>query len=217
MRNFEKVSLNQKERNINTIKISLVATVGLIGLVMMIVSLSVGNYLFSIWYLIAFLLALVYVVIRINAVFPIYVSIDNDKLIMSTWYNEIMPYKLPEKTTFFSDFIPDTIKTEEIMIKDIMSIYIGSERLFFKELPEDMIPISLKRALEDEHIQNEVKRMDFMLVVAKDGEECFMSVDNFDIKELAKLLDRIERNGDKVQIITNNPKLSKIREDSKKA
>jgi len=216
MKDFEKVCLNKRDRNINIVKISLVATVSLVGFAMMIVSIAVGNFIFAIWYGIAFLLALIYVEIRINAVFPTYVMTDGEKLTMSTWHNEIMPYKLPEKPTFFSDYIPDKIKTDEILLKDIMSIYLGSERLFYKELPEDAIPKNLKRALEDSHSQNEVKRMDFMLVIAKNNEECFMSIDKFDVKALASLLDTVEKNGDRIQIFTNMPKLSKIREDSKK-
>lgn len=216
MENFEKVCINRHLRNTGIVAISFVGTVSIIGLALTIYSIVLAKYLFALWYFVAFVLGLVYTVIKINATFPTYVMTDGEVLSMSIWENGIMPYQLPEKPNFFSDFIPEKIRTDEILIKEIDSIYIGSNKFLEKSLEEDKIPEILHRLSKDKHLKATIKRMDFMLVVAKDGEECFMSVTGFDISELANLLNTIERNGTGVQIFTNIPKLIKLR-DAKKA
>ena len=212
-----KVSVNAKLRRNATIKISLVGTVAVLGLALSIYSLITANFLFSLWYFVAFVLGLSYVVIRINAIFPTYVMIDNGELAMSIWENGIVPYKLPEKPTFISDFMPDKIKKDKISADEIAEIYIGSKRFFDRNLEDDKYPKILKKISERTHFDNTIKRMDFMLVIAKDGESCFMSVTDFDVYALAELLDEVEKSYADIKISVGMPKLKRIRDRMKKA
>lgn len=217
MGNLIKASVNAKVRRNATIKISLVGTVAVLGLALSIYSLITNNLLFSVWYFVAFVLGLSYVVIRINAVFPTYVALENGNLIMSVWENGIVPYKLPEKPTFLSDFMPDKIKKDEVLAEEIAEIYIGSKRFFDRHLADESYPEILKRIGENRHFENAVKRMDFMLVIAKDGESCFMSVTDFDVNDLAELVDELEKSCADIKINIGIPKLKRIRERIKKA
>lgn len=212
-----KASVNAKLRRNATIKISVVGTVALLGLVLSLYSLFTANFLFSLWYFVAFILGLSYVVIRINAVFPTYVSLENGKLIMSVWENGVVPYKLPEKPTFLSDFMPERIKKDEISEEEIARIYIGSTRFFKNNVEENEYPEILKKLGENSHFDSTLKRMDFMLVIAKDGESCFMSVTDFDIYALAELSDELEKNCAGIKINIGIPKLRRMREKMKKA
>lgn len=217
METLIKATVNKKLRRNATVKISIVGTVALLGLVLSLYSLFTANLLFSVWYFIAFVLGLSYVVIRINAIFPTYVAIEDDKLVMSAWENGIVPYKLPEKQTFLSDFMPEKIKKDEILKEDIAEVYIGSKRFFGRELPIESYPEDLKALENNKHLENVIKRMDFMLVIAKDGESCFMSVTDFDIDALAELTDELEKSCAGIKIHIGVPKLKRIREKIKKA
>ncbi|MBR4720551.1 MAG: hypothetical protein IK057_02185 [Clostridia bacterium] len=217
METLVKASVNAKLRRNATIKISIVGTVAILGLVLSIYSLVTANLLFSLWYFVAFVLGLSYVVIRINAIFPTYVSIENGELVMSIWENGIVPYKLPEKPTFLSDFMPDKIKKDKILIEEIAEIYLGSKRFFDRNVEDAKYPDILKRIGENTHFESTIKRMDFMLVIAKDGESCFMSVTDFDVYALAELLDEVEKSCADIKINIGIPKLKRIRERMKKA
>lgn len=217
MGTFLKASVKGNVRRNATIKISLVGTVTLVGLVLSLYSLFTANLLFALWYFVAFVLGLSYVVIRVNAIFPAYVAIEGDKLIMSVWQNGVVPYKLPEKPTFFSDFMPEKIKKDAISLDEIAEVYLGSKRFFERNLSEEEYPQILKRLEENKHFEKLIKRMDFMLVTAKDNETCFMSVTDFDIEALAVLVDELEKNCAGIKINIGIPKLKRIRERIKKA
>ena len=131
--------------------------------------------------------------------------------VMTIWKNGILPYQIPEKPNFLSDFIPEKIKKDEIDLNDISEIYIGSKRFLSRHLDDDKYPEILKSIGEDRHFESVIKRMDFLLVVAKDGETCFMSVTDFDIRGLSEIIDEIERNCAGVKIFVGIPKLRRIR------
>ncbi len=211
MEYLSKVSIGDKVRRDHVIKISLVGSVCLVGLVLGIYNLTVGNFLFALWYILAFLLGLSYVIIRINACFPTFIATDGEKVVLSSWKNGIMPYTLPEKPNFISDFIPEKVKTSEIAMDDIDSVIIGSRRFLKKSLGEEEYPQVLARLDLDKHFDSTLKRMDFIFVRTKEGENCFMSITDFDLLGIKDFLDIIEKNCQGVQVLINIPKLVRMR------
>ena len=189
MEYLSKVSLDAKVRRNHVIKISLVGSVCLLGLALGIYSIVIKNVLFAIWYFLAFLLGLSYVVIRINACFPTFVATDGEKVVLSTWKNGVMPYTLPEKSNFFSDFIPERVITSEIAMKDIASVIVGSKRFIKKSLGDEDYPEIFKKLDESKHFDSVLKRMDFLLVETKTDENCFMSITDFDLLGIADFLE----------------------------
>lgn len=211
MEYLSKVCLNKKARRQYTVKISLVGSVSLAGLVLAIYSIAVGNYLFAAWYIAAFALGLSYTIIRINTVFPTYLATDSEKVVLSVWKNGVMPYTLPEKPTLISDFIPERVNTIEIAIDDIDTVLIGSRKYLKRYLTEEEYPQILKQLDEDRHFDSILKRMDFVYIRTKSGENSFMSITDFDIGHLAEFVNNIERYCQGVQILTNLPKLVRLR------
>lgn len=211
MEYLSKVSLNAKVRRNHVIKISLVGSVCLLGLALGIYSIVIKNVLFAIWYFLAFLLGLSYVIIRINACFPTFVATDGERIVLSTWKNGVMPYTLPEKPNFFSDFIPERIKVNEIAMEDVASVIVGSKRFIKKTLGDEDYPEIFKQLDESGHFEKVLRRMDFILVETKTDENCFMSITDFDLLGIADFLEIVEKNCAGVQILTNIPKLVKMR------
>lgn len=211
MEYLSKVCLDKRIRRSYTIKISIVGTISLLGLILGIYSLTAAKYVFAVWYFIALFLGLSYVIIRINTAFPSYIATDGEKMMLSVWKNRVMPYTLPEKPNFISDFIPDKVITEEFPVSEIDSILIGSKKFLKRALAEDDYPSILKRLDNDRHFDSTTKRMDFIYFRLRDNSYQFMSVTNFDVHELSGLIDIIEKNCVGVQIHTNIPKLFKIR------
>lgn len=211
MENFSKVSIAANVRRNHIIKISLVGSVCLLGLVLCVYSLVIKSFLFALWYALAFVLGLSFVIIKINACFPTFIMADSEKVTLSAWKNGIMPYTLPENPNFLSDFIPDKIKISEIAMEDITSVIIGSRKFLKKSLSEEEYPEILKRLDDNKHFDGVLKRMDFIFIRAKSGENCFMSVTDFDLLGIKDFLEVVEKNCQGVQVVTNIPKLVRMR------
>ena len=211
MENFSKVSIAANVRRNHIIKISLVGSVCLLGLVLCIYSLVIKSFLFALWYALAFVLGLSYVVIMINACFPTFIMADSEKITLSAWKNGVMPYTLPEKANFISDFIPEKIKTSEVAMGDITSVIIGSRKFLKKSLDEEEYPEILTKLDGNKHFDSVLKRMDFLFIRTKADENCFMSITDFDIYGIKDFLEVIEKSCQGVQVLINIPKLVRIR------
>ena len=208
---LSKVSLEDKVRRNHIIRISLVGSISLLGVVLGVYSIFIQSFLFALWYFLAFILGLSYVVMQINACFPTFVAIDEEKVVLSHWKNGVMPYPLPEKPNFFSDFIPEKVVSSQISTEDISMVILGSKKFLAKNLEEDAYPEILKRLEENKHYNSVLKRMDFINISTKTGENSFMSVTDFDVSGLAEFLNIVEKNCNGVQVLTNIPKLVKMR------
>lgn len=217
MEALTRVAVGKKIRRNATVKIAIIGTVTLLGFVLSLYSLFTSNFLFALWYFVAFILGLSYVVIRINSVFPSYIEISEDKLILSVWENGIMPYRISGKFSFLSDFIPEKMKKDEIPLDEIGEVYIGSKRFFDRSVDEEKYPEILKELGSDSHFASLIKRMDFFLVIAKDGEKCMMPVTDFEIDGLYDIISEIEKRCVGVQVFVGIPKLKRKREAIKKA
>ena len=64
---------------------------------------------------------------------------------------------------------------------------------------------------ECKHFDSVLKRMDFLFIGTKTGENRFMSVTDFDILGIFDFINIIEKNCQGVQIMTNIPKLVRMR------
>lgn len=212
MENTVKAQLKKNVRTSYLIKIAVVGTVSVAGLSLGIFSLAAGNVFFAFWYFVAFVFGLSYTVIRINTAFPTYVATDGDILVLSTWANGVAPYRISGKINFFSDFIPEKVNRKEIAVNDISELFIGTKRFLKRSLKEENYPTLFNELERDGRYKDVLKRADFLYVLAKNGEYCFMPVTDFDTEEIADIIDLIEKNCMGVQMHINIPKLVRLRE-----
>lgn len=211
MEYLSKVSLAQKVRGEYMIKLSVVGSISLIGIILAIISITTSSFLFAFWYIIAAILGISYVIIRINTIFPTYLATDGEKVVFSVWKNGLFPYTLPEKPNIFSDFIPDKIKRYEIEIENVGTVIIGSKKFILRNIEPENCPKVFRRFEGDKRFEASVRRMDFIYIKTKEGKSCFMPITNFDILELAKFLSIIEKNCHGVTVLANIPKLVRLR------
>ena len=109
-------------RRKNTVIITFVTLLSCFALVMIIYNLIKGNYLFSIAWLIATVLAGTYVLIRINTVYATYIMTDRRSLYMKNWSNDFLPYDYDNKVKILSEFIPAKTKLIEIPLDEINAV-----------------------------------------------------------------------------------------------
>ena len=212
-----KACLKQRTRNEYIVKISLVGTVSLAGIGLAIYSMAKANFLFALIYIIAAVMGMSYVIIRINSALPTYIATDGEKLVLSSWDNGIVPYKVGEKSSFFSDFVPAKVKTDEVNVSDIDALIFGSKKFLQRQLEPDKYPEILKKAEEDKYFEKNLRRMDFAYILLKSGDYCFMSITGFDMEDMTALIGEIEKNCRGVKVLTNIPKIVKLRDNMMKA
>ncbi|MBR0028364.1 MAG: hypothetical protein IJP58_06935, partial [Clostridia bacterium] len=122
-----KACTNARYRRTNTIIIGIAGALTLLSLIMAIVSIARGEFLFMTAWLIAMILLGTYIIIRINTIFATSVSTDMVNLYMKNWDNDFLPYDYGNKIKILSEFIPAKTKTLEIPLGEIRVAMIGTK------------------------------------------------------------------------------------------
>lgn len=214
MTNFIKAELDAKVRTRSIVKIAVVATVSIAGLVLAVTSLIGGAFLYAAAYLVAGALGVLYAIIRINATFVQSVVLDGDRLTLNMWDNGFFPYNIHYKPRFFADFVPAKSVSYELNISDISDIVIGSSG-FVAKTDADSISKRIAEVLdEDKSLERFLKRYDMLYVKLSDGGTYIMSVDSFDTDALYELVDYLERNVQGLEFKTNVRHLRRMRDSA---
>lgn len=213
MEHLVRAGLGQRERRNNIIKLTLVATVAVVGILMAVISVINGAYVFAALYLLAAVLGVLYSIIKINAVIPPYAASDGERLYLNTWDNNFFPFNIDFRPAFFADFIPAKTLSYEIPISEITDMAIGTKGYLLRVLHDEkfaerMVDISRR----NRRIDGLIKRCDILYVKVRSGEIYMMSVSDFDINGLYRLVDVVEHSARGLEFKTNLRKLRKKRE-----
>lgn len=198
-----KACTNVRYRRTNAVIIIISALLTILSLVMAVVSLVRSEFLFMTAWLIAMILMGTYIIIRLNTIFTTSVSTDLVNLYMKNWSNDFLPYDYGYKIKILSEFIPAKIKTLEIPINEIRLIIIGTKNYIKRNLDSETAFSRNIRALEntrDFYRKRTISSMDILYVETYDGDCCYMPVVQFDTKNLAKILQSVQRRNANVTI-----------------
>lgn len=216
MTEFMKAELAKNKKLSRLIRIAVVSTVSLLGLVLAAVSLFKADFLYAFAYLIAGALGVLYVAISINATFVQSVILDGDKLILNTWNNGFFPFDVYYKPRFFADFVPAKSVSYEIVINDIKELCVGSKGFLLKTADKDSVTEKLDKIIAcDKSLDKHIKRYDILYVKMLDGRVYMMEVNDFDSESLYSIMDSLERKVQGLEFKTNVRLLRKRKDSSK--
>lgn len=201
---LKKAAMSQHKKKMKIASISAMGAVCIAAVVLAVVSLCKANYVYVALYMLAAVLALAYVIIKINSVMPLYVACDGKNVYMQCWKNGAFPYDINFKLSFFADFVPDKVVKKEIAIDKITRLFVGSKNYLVRNtegtgFAERAAAIEKSRRTE----QNAVRRMDFILIESSDGEISFMPVNDIDSSALAELVNYLHRKKPDIEIKCN--------------
>ena len=200
----QKASVSKKVKNRSMLLICITASVSLLGIVMAIYSIVKVKPLFAIIYIVAAALGLIYAVMRINTVVPPYIARKDGYLYFQTWKG-LFPFRTDKG--FVGEYIPEKTILKKIDIAQINRIYLGTRNYLVKLLSDGKFSDELAEARKK--YESIVKRMDFIYISTKDGNEMFMSVTDFDNNELTEILKPIVDGNDRIDFKCNNRVISK--------
>lgn len=196
----EKIIASKKARFNNMLRICTVGTVTCIGAAMAVYSLIRSNVLFALLYLAAVCMGLLYVIMRINSVAPLYMARDERTLYVQNWINGFFPFRTDKG--FFGEFIPERTLIADMDIADIRKIYAGTKNYLSRIIPEGIFSENMSAL--NKRYGDSIKRMDFIYVCAGDGSEIYMPINDFDSEELGLFLKTILENNEKIDFKSNN-------------
>lgn len=191
-----KACTNKNYRRSNGIKIGILILLSVLALVMLIIDFINGKILWGIFWLIAMILALSYVVIRINAVYTTYLATDKKNLYMKNWTNDFLPYDSQHGIRIFREFIPAKTKLIEIPIDEISAVLIGTKN-FIKRYGSDndnfrhgIMPLEKSK---DFYQKKSLQSMDLIYVSTYDDECYYMPISKFNPRDVGKILQYVHR------------------------
>lgn len=208
-----RADFGQKARRRNMIKLTVVATAALIGVVMAIISVIFSRYLSAVLYLAAAVLGVLYAIIKINTILPPYAAVDGERLYMNTWDNNFFPFNIDFKPTFFADFIPAGTVSYEIPLSEIDDMAIGTKGYLLRTVGDSEVARRMSEIQRHgKRLDTMMKRCDILYVKTKSGEVYMMSVSDFDVNELYRLVDFVEHSTRGLEFKTNLRILRKKRD-----
>lgn len=210
MEHSKKAAVAQDKKKINIITVSIIGAVCFVGLLLCIYSLYERSFGYALLYAIAVILGAGYVVIKINAIMPLYIEADKEKVYIQCWINGAFPYNINFKPAFLADFVPAKVVRNEIRIDDITRIYVGSKNYLLRNLEDTDFAERVKKIEKNRRSdRNAVRRMDFMCITDTENKVCFMPVTDIETKALAELVNYLHRKNPTAEIKCN---LREIRE-----
>ena len=213
MANSVKAELSATVKRINLIKIAVVATISVVGLILAAVSIFRGAFLFALAYLVAGVLGVLYTIIEINSTLPPSIECDGERLILNTWENGFFPYKIDFTPRFFADFVPAKSVSSTLPLDDITELAIGTKGFLTRTLKSREIEERLTEiCLLSRRIEGYMKRCDILCVRLKDDSIHMMSVKDFDMDAMYKIIDMTEHRIQGLEFKTNVRKLRRKRE-----
>lgn len=215
MANFVKAELDRKTKTGKLVRIAVVSTVSLVGIILAVTSLIGGAVLYALAYLAAGVLGVLYAIISINATFVQSIILNGEKLYLNTWDNGFFPFDIYYKPRFLADFVPAKSISYEINIADISEIVVGSKGFLLKAADADAVSTKMNELLAtDSGLDKFLKRYDIFYVKLADGKVYMMEVNNFDADSLYAIADYAERTVQGLEFKTN-VRLLRRRKDSK--
>lgn len=213
MEHTVRAGISAKKKQNGIIKLTVVATAAVVGVLMTVVSLVHGAYLFALLYAAAALLGGLYAVIKINSILPPCAEASSEMLYMTTWDNSFFPFNIDFRPAFLADFIPAKTITYEIPMSEIADMAIGTKGYLARALNNPVFDARMNELTRKNHrLDTLLKRCDILYVRLKNDDVYMMSVSDFDVNELYRLVDIVEHATRGLEFKTNLRLLRKKRE-----
>lgn len=201
-----KAALSKKKRTKETVFAVILACVGCAALALAIYSAVTSRFIFMAAYILACIFSVVYTVVKINTIIPVFIADDEEYIYLNNWRNNFFPFK-PDKG-FFGEFMPDKVTVLKLRLSNTQKIYIGSGNFIARNLPESEFALKLKEYKKK--FSGMLKRMEFIHITSNAGDEYFMPVTDFDIDLLANIVKDAERQSAGMTFMTANRKIRRL-------
>ena len=194
-----------REYRVKTVIIcTLLMIFALTALGLMIYNLIKLRFGFVIGYALGMVLAVLYVLIRMNIAFSTNVSADRSYLYLTTWENKLLPYKISCNIPFIREFIPEKNQKLRIDINEISNLYIGTKSFITRNMDRPQFNEQFGKDFKHSDLKK-INKADILCILTESN-TYFMSVEGFDSKSLYKIIQNILRVNPKIDFHAGSKK-----------
>ncbi len=203
MEYMEKAALVQGKKKREIAKISFIAAICVVGILLGAYNVYDTRYIYAILYFVAAFMGFAYVIIKINTISPVYVAANRDMIYMQCWDNRAFAYRIDFKPAFFTDFIPAKVEREEIPVSKIKGVFVGNCNYLERNLAQDDFEKHIKKISTRRTEIEALKKMDFLCIERENEKLSFMSINDIEKDALARIINLIYRKNPEVKIKCN--------------
>lgn len=204
---FANKTMIRKDKKLKGIAaIAILCAVACASVVLGILSIVDKKYIFSIVYLVALMLSILYTVMKINIVMPTFIANDEENLYMRYWNNGFFAFRIDKG--FFGEFIPEKIKSSKITLNGIVKVCVGTGKFISRILPESSFAAKISEQ-KGKYLKM-IKKTEFIHFTLASGKERYMPITDFDYETLSDIIKDIQRVNANLNFTTANRKLKKL-------
>lgn len=182
-----------REFQIKTVIVCAVLMVfALIALGLAIYNIIKLRFGFVIGYLFGMALALMFILIKMNMAFSSRITADRRVVHLTVWENRLLPYKTASTVPFIREFIPEETIVDRIEISEIKAVYIGTKSFITRSDAYGGFDAEIKQLIPAEDIKK-ITKCDLLCICDESGGYHIMSLENFDIRAVSKIITNILR------------------------
>jgi len=212
MKFMNKATFSKEKKMKGILVIILLCMVACVAVVMGVYSILRAKYFFVVIYALAFLLGVIYTVLKINMIMPTFIANDEEKPYMRYWNNGFFPFRTDRGV--IGDVIPEKIKSSKITLQGIAKIYIGTGKFLSRTLSESKF--AMKASKYKNKYAKAIKQTEFIHITLVSGKERYMPIDDYNYEVLAEIIKYIQKKNEKMQFTTANREIRKLVFDAEK-
>lgn len=177
-------------------------------------SFANGRFVYGVLYIVCAIISAMVTIVRINTVYPPFIAADSECVYMQTWNNRAAACPVDNPVPLVREFLPAKTVRDDIPIKSISRVLIGTKNYLKRQCANDEPFLEQIKKLERSRVfrgTNAFAAIELMYIACSDGTSYFMSVQDFDADDVARVLAVIEKENGEVEITCNDQKIRRAR------
>lgn len=198
-----KASVSKKKRTRGSVTMWIVAALCLVALVFIVYNIFIVP---NVWYVISYTIGIVlggsYILVCLNELYSTWIFTDGKDLFLKCWDNCFFPYQTLAKPQFIAELLPAKNVRLRVPVSEIDKVYIGT-KTFIKRNTNDesfLEAVALYENASYSANNRMLEKIDILYIATTDNDSVFMSVTDFDEKEIMRLMRSLENSNPGIEI-----------------
>lgn len=200
-----KAMVSHKKRVRGSASMWTVSLLCIIALCLIVYNVIMSNYWYVACYVIGIVLGLSYILVCLNGLYSTWIITNGEDVVLRCWDNCFFPYQTLLKFKFFGELLPAKNVRLRVPIAEISKVIIGTKTFIKRNTDDERFreAVALYENTKYNSNQRLLEKADMLYIGTTDNDSVFMSINDFDAKNVMKILRVIEKKNPSVEIKVN--------------